>query len=284
MKLLSSLNRPISSSNIGFVFFPIEVTFSNCLSIVEDSACLCITLNNINDSLTEWKAEGPEVAQSGKQMMQALFSEGSKTHSNRYRFWRSSQCRRDLCKSIELACSGSPSGFVEVAATLSFLQNHSSQILLLRCRLVESDLISNVLAAVQPHTLTRSGNEEMIDNLNKVIDHSVNLAFPNCLAELGITSAVDQFNHREMIFQKVVLPSCLSFVEDDLCPLGILVHINHSLPEWKEEGPEVVQSAKRMMQALSSESFEDTLEQTLMHNKDVMDSNLLMSVTPSHNC
>ncbi|KAK2941063.1 hypothetical protein BLNAU_24031 [Blattamonas nauphoetae] len=185
----------------------------------------------------------------------------------------------------------------------------------------ESDLISNVLAAVQPHTLTRSGNEEMIDNLNKVIDHSVNLAFPNCLAELGITSAVDQFNHREMIFQKVVLPSsqfvtflisnrhilnglllksflnllaifiqicpfhlptlefvlaspivmafssCLSFVEDDLCPLGILVHINHSLPEWKEEGPEVVQSAKRMMQALSSESFEDTLEQTLMHNK-----------------
>ncbi|KAK2942180.1 hypothetical protein BLNAU_22907 [Blattamonas nauphoetae] len=39
------------------------------------------------------------------------------------------------------------------------------------------------------------------------------------------------------------------------------------LYEWKEDGPEMTQSGKRMMQALFSEGFEDTLEQTLKHDK-----------------
>ncbi|KAK2957795.1 hypothetical protein BLNAU_7229 [Blattamonas nauphoetae] len=43
--------------------------------------------------------------------------------------------------------------------------------------------------------------------------------------------------------------------------------INKSLYEWKKEGPEVVLSGKRMMQALFSECFEDTLEQMTMNNK-----------------
>ncbi|KAK2957786.1 hypothetical protein BLNAU_7220 [Blattamonas nauphoetae] len=37
--------------------------------------------------------------------------------------------------------------------------------------------------------------------------------------------------------------------------------------DWKKHGSEVVQSGKRMIKALLSEGFEDTLEQTLKHDK-----------------
>ncbi|KAK2959570.1 putative Casein kinase II subunit beta [Blattamonas nauphoetae] len=43
-----------------------------------------------------------------------------------------------------------------------------------------------------------------------------------------------------------------------------LSYIDNSLTEWKEEDPEVVQSAKRMIQALFSEGIEDTLEKLLL--------------------
>ncbi|KAK2943452.1 hypothetical protein BLNAU_21635 [Blattamonas nauphoetae] len=148
------------------------------------------------------------------------------------------------------------------------------------------------------------------------------MLFLQNISELGITATVDQFNHREIIFQKVVLPSsqfvsflisnrhmlsgnffrsfmfllttfnricplhrptlefvvaspivmgltrCLSFSENEIRLSMTLNRINQSLGDWKEEGPEVAQSGKRMMEALFSEGFEDTLEQMLKHDKD----------------
>ncbi|KAK2957756.1 hypothetical protein BLNAU_7190 [Blattamonas nauphoetae] len=231
--------------------------------------------------------------------------------------------------------AGSSSGFVPsiaivlslphsivVEAALSFLsrttQVSSAEI---QNRLVESDLITKVFAIVQPQTLSISGNEEIFDYLINIIFYCLDLASPSSLIDLGITIAADKYNRREMIFQKVVLPSskfvtflitnrhilnedllhsfmsqldrfidigpfhrptlefvvaspivmpfssCFSFVEDDQALWNILNHINLSLGEWKKHGHEVVQSAKRMMQALISEGFEDTLEQTLMLKK-----------------
>ncbi|KAK2957752.1 hypothetical protein BLNAU_7186 [Blattamonas nauphoetae] len=210
-----------------------------------------------------------------------------------------------------------------VAAALSFLYkatNESSPAI--RCCLVESDLISKVLATFQPHTLSIAGNEAIINELNVLIRDCLFLANPSSLNELGVKTAVDAFNHREMIFQKAVIPSSqfvtflisnrhilngdlfnnfmdllavfiqicpfhrptlefvlaspipmalssrFSFVEGAMYLWGILMVINYSLKEWKKHRHEVAQSAKRMIQALISEDFEDTLEQMLMNDKD----------------
>ncbi|KAK2958884.1 hypothetical protein BLNAU_6133 [Blattamonas nauphoetae] len=116
---------------------------------------------------------------------------------------------------------GSHSGFVTsiftllssphsrvVAATLSFLYNITdSSSTEIRCRLVVPNLISKVLATVQPHTLPITGNKEIFDALIRIIDNCLCLADPLSLSELDITTAIDAFNHREMIFQKVVIPS-----------------------------------------------------------------------------
>ncbi|KAK2957851.1 hypothetical protein BLNAU_7285 [Blattamonas nauphoetae] len=61
--------------------------------------------------------------------------------------------------------------------------------------------------------------------------------------------------------------SCLSFIEDDSFKWNHFTHINYALKEWKRAGPEVSQSGIRMMQALISEGFEDTLEQITMIDK-----------------
>ncbi|KAK2963006.1 hypothetical protein BLNAU_2029 [Blattamonas nauphoetae] len=232
---------------------------------------------------------------------------------------------------IELVPSstGSPSGFVSsiltllssphstlVAAAMSFLHKATTRSsLTIRCRLVESDLISTVLATVQPHTPRIAGNRRIFDNLIWIIFYCLDLASPSSLRELGITSAVDQFNHREMIFQKtqflvvnrqirftlfdlpptatvplmLVFPSqfitnrivrilseisktnlinCLSFVERTYDLWNNLLHIELSFKEWKNEGPEVAQCGKRMMQTLFSEGFEDTLEYLMKHDMD----------------
>ncbi|KAK2946120.1 hypothetical protein BLNAU_18962 [Blattamonas nauphoetae] len=244
------------------------------------------------------------------------------------------QVASKLVTDLVPSSAGSPSGFIDSvltllltphsilrAATLSLLRktiNFSSTEI--RCRLVESDLVSNVLATIQPHTLSISGNEEMLDNLVNIIAYSVDLAFH--VGMLGITTAIGQYNHREIIFQKVVLPSstlvrflisnryilkgelfdslvfllrifiricpfhhptlefvlaspiamafssCLSFTEDCQLLNNTLIRINYLMPEWKKEGAEVVQSGKRMMQALFSEGFEDALEQMLLHIKN----------------
>ncbi|KAK2950180.1 hypothetical protein BLNAU_14866 [Blattamonas nauphoetae] len=232
--------------------------------------------------------------------------------------------------------AGSTSGFVEsiltlvscphstvVAAALSFLLNISSaSSSAIRTNLVETDLIPTVFATVQPHTLSIAGNDTMMNNLVKIIKNFAYPASPSSLEKLSLPIAVEKYNIREMIFQKVVLPSSqfvrflssnrnllnerfsesfmdvlirfigiglfhrptlefvlaspipmvyianISFIEHNAVLWDILVNINRSLCDWKEEDTEVGQSAKQMMQALFSEGIEDTLEQTLKNNKN----------------
>ncbi|KAK2950197.1 hypothetical protein BLNAU_14883 [Blattamonas nauphoetae] len=271
----------------------------------------------------------------------------------------SAQLVTELVPSSDGSCAGFVASIVTllssphltvVTAALSFVRETimraSAEI---RCRLVDFDLITKVLATVQPHTLPISGNETIFDNLLKIITLSLQLATPGSLRNLGITAA-DIFNLLEMIFQRVVLPSsqfvtflisnrfilngglfdsfmnllhtflkifpfhrptleyvlaspiamayssCFSVVEYDRHFVTPFININDSLTEWKKEGPEVAQSGKRMMQALISEGFEDTLEQMMKHDIDgtyglsvvqycqSRGRNCLSRMTPTHFC
>ncbi|KAK2955046.1 hypothetical protein BLNAU_9977 [Blattamonas nauphoetae] len=117
--------------------------------------------------------------------------------------------------------TGSPSGFLEsiltlisspylkvVAAALSLqittIQAASPEVW---NHFAESDFIANVLAILQPHTPPISRNEFILRDLFRIISQFAVLAFPSSLRKLGITASADAFNHREMLFQKVVLPS-----------------------------------------------------------------------------
>ncbi|KAK2961651.1 hypothetical protein BLNAU_3449 [Blattamonas nauphoetae] len=62
--------------------------------------------------------------------------------------------------------------------------------------------------------------------------------------------------------------SCLSFAEECRDLWRILSYFNSSLDEWRNHGPEVIQSGKRMTRALISEGFEDTLEQMMKYDMD----------------
>ncbi|KAK2946734.1 hypothetical protein BLNAU_18330 [Blattamonas nauphoetae] len=66
----------------------------------------------------------------------------------------------------------------------------------------------------------------------------------------------------------IAFSSCLSFIEDSCTLDPFVFDVTTSLEEWQEEGAEAVQSAKRMLQALISEGFENTLEQMLKFDKD----------------
>ncbi|KAK2957762.1 hypothetical protein BLNAU_7196 [Blattamonas nauphoetae] len=116
---------------------------------------------------------------------------------------------------------GLPSGFINsvvfllssthstvATSALSFLDTISlASSPAIQFRLVESDLVTKLLTSVQPHTLPISGNEEIFGELLRIIDRFVDLASAYSLSERGITDAVEKYNHHEMIFQKVVLPS-----------------------------------------------------------------------------
>ncbi|KAK2948794.1 hypothetical protein BLNAU_16244 [Blattamonas nauphoetae] len=65
----------------------------------------------------------------------------------------------------------------------------------------------------------------------------------------------------------MTVSSRLASVQSSYHFLSTLRDIYNLLTEWKKHGPEVAQSAKRMLQALFSEGFEDTLEQIFMHKK-----------------
>ncbi|KAK2950203.1 hypothetical protein BLNAU_14889 [Blattamonas nauphoetae] len=252
--------------------------------------------------------------------------------------WHDSQIAAKLVTDLVPSSAGSASGFVTsivtllsspysrvVEAAMSFMyKTTKASSPTIRTRLMESDLITNVFTSIQPPTLPISGNETLISILIKITNYLAILALPPSLGELAITTASDAFNHREMIFQKVALPSSqfvtflisnryllnedlfdsfmsllttllgfspyhhptlefvitspiamgfsssLSSIETDNRLHDTLETINNSLRSWKNESPEVVQSGKRVMQALFSEGFEDTLEQKLMNDKRVL--------------
>ncbi|KAK2947824.1 hypothetical protein BLNAU_17244 [Blattamonas nauphoetae] len=66
----------------------------------------------------------------------------------------------------------------------------------------------------------------------------------------------------------LVFSSCLSSLGNRDFLHSLLRNIEYSIRQWKPEDGEVVHSRKRMMQALFSEGFEDTLEQMLLHGED----------------
>ncbi|KAK2957759.1 hypothetical protein BLNAU_7193 [Blattamonas nauphoetae] len=232
----------------------------------------------------------------------------------------SGESHSEILASI-LTLLSSPHSTLKTAA-MSFL-NETTRFCSLqnRYRLVESDIVTKLLTTVQPHTLPIPANEEIVDKLITIIVNCLQLSIPFSLKKIGVTAAVEKYNHREIVLQKVVIPSsqfmtflistryilngdlldsfmdllttlleigpfhrptleyvlgspiamafssCLSIVEDNGCLWTTLSFIHSSLREWTEEGPEVVQSGKRTMQALFSEGFEDTLEQKMKHNK-----------------
>ncbi|KAK2939895.1 hypothetical protein BLNAU_25189 [Blattamonas nauphoetae] len=135
--------------------------------------------------------------------------------------WDEQDLADKLVEELVPSSAGSPSGFVEsiatllssphstvVAAALSFLDKTMSRSSAeIRCRLVDFDLISNILATMQPHTLPISGNEEIITHLIRIFFRSLLLASASSLSDIGITAAVDTFDLRELLFQKVLIPS-----------------------------------------------------------------------------
>ncbi|KAK2941927.1 hypothetical protein BLNAU_23163 [Blattamonas nauphoetae] len=216
---------------------PIAMTFSSFLSFFENHSPLSVALSNISDSLDDWKTEGAEVTQSAKRMMQALVycslvalvkAEYPFDNALKHKavlFLKDLEPRNGqydvtakLITDLVPSSNGSPSGFIGsivillssphstvVRATMLFLNSSiESSSRDIRCRLVESDLITNLLATVQPHTLTISGNEQIIHHLIKIVISCLDIAPPSSLSELGRTTAVNQSNHREMIFRKGV--------------------------------------------------------------------------------
>ncbi|KAK2943046.1 hypothetical protein BLNAU_22020 [Blattamonas nauphoetae] len=117
--------------------------------------------------------------------------------------------------------AGSPSGFVEsilvlfsspdsklVSTALLFLfRILSISSPAVRLLLVDSDLFTNLFVIFRPHTLLLSGNGSIADSLIRNIQDLLELSFPSTLRKLGITASADAFNHREMIFRKLVVPS-----------------------------------------------------------------------------
>ncbi|KAK2950209.1 hypothetical protein BLNAU_14895 [Blattamonas nauphoetae] len=209
-----------------------------------------------------------------------------------------------------------------VTAAVSFVRETTTRASAeIRCRLVDFDLITKVLATVQPHTLPITGKETIFENLNWIIFYCLEPASASSVGDLSTTEAVEQFDHLEMILQKVVLPSSqyvtflitnrhvlnrdlssgltlllvrfiricpfhrptsefvlaspiamalsyfLSSFEFNILIWTVVININDSLREWKREGREMIQFGKRMMQALFSEGFDNTLEQMLMNNR-----------------
>ncbi|KAK2961103.1 hypothetical protein BLNAU_3871 [Blattamonas nauphoetae] len=122
---------------------------------------------------------------------------------------------------LDPSSAGSPFGFIESILTLlssPHLTLMEGTLLVLshtvfnssfavKRQLVNSDFIPKVLTIVQPSTQPIAGNEDRIDYLIRILLPLAHLAFPYHLIKLGITAAVDKYHHREMIHQKVVIPS-----------------------------------------------------------------------------
>ncbi|KAK2950196.1 hypothetical protein BLNAU_14882 [Blattamonas nauphoetae] len=135
--------------------------------------------------------------------------------------WYQNELVSRLVTDLVPSSNGSTSGFVDsiasllscphsivVAAAISFLRSSTRAVSLeIRCRLVESDLVSTSLVSLQPHTLSLSASEDIFDKQLQIIEECLKLAHPFTLLKLGITVEDDAISHHEILFQKVVIAS-----------------------------------------------------------------------------
>ncbi|KAK2954505.1 hypothetical protein BLNAU_10525 [Blattamonas nauphoetae] len=319
-------NRSLSKDCIDAIFVPERDPFLNFdstseLSLEDKSTIYCSLVALVKE---------------GYRFNNALEDKTVHFLKNLAPIWYNRQFTATLVTGLVPSSSDSPSDFVEsvltlltsphstvIEAALSFLNTIVCfSVPAVKLLYVKSDLITNVLTIVQPHTLPIAGNEEIFDNFIAIVSSLTYLIDPSFLKKLRITDAVDKDSHREIIFQKVIIPSyqfvtflitnrhilnrhlfgsfmdelntflqispfhrpMLEFVlaspivlvfSSCISSLGnrdflhtLLRNIDYSLKEWQKEGGEVVHSRKRMMQALFSEGFEDTLDQMLLYGED----------------
>ncbi|KAK2955692.1 hypothetical protein BLNAU_9382 [Blattamonas nauphoetae] len=119
--------------------------------------------------------------------------------------WYEQDIPQKLVTDLVPNSNGSHSGFIDsiltllssphstvVSAALSFLYKtfvHSS--FRMRCCLLESDLLVNLLATLQPRTLSIFGNEMFIVPLVRIIINGIHLVRPFSLILLNITTPLD---------------------------------------------------------------------------------------------
>ncbi|KAK2943966.1 hypothetical protein BLNAU_21112 [Blattamonas nauphoetae] len=85
---------------------------------------------------------------------------------------------------------------------------------------------------------------------------------------------IDKYVHASPI--ALAISRSLSFVEDNHAFWLLLLFIEMALKEWQNQSPEVTQSAKRMIQALISEGFEEPVEPKMQHNTRNLFSNKIV--------
>ncbi|KAK2960049.1 hypothetical protein BLNAU_4932 [Blattamonas nauphoetae] len=239
----------------------------------------------------------------------------------------------ELVTDLVPTSDGSPSGFV--ASIVTLLSSPHSTIVTAalslvsaavchsditnQYRLIDANVMITVLGIIQPHTLPISGNETILKDLVGMFEQGVRRADYESPISYASYRPSDKSNYREMILQKVVLPSsqferylisnryllngdllqsfiillvrffkaspyhpptleyvlaspmamafpsCFSIIENDFRVWATLANICFAIYDWRKGGAEVIESAKRMMQALFSEGFDDILEVMTMN-------------------
>ncbi|KAK2962921.1 hypothetical protein BLNAU_1944 [Blattamonas nauphoetae] len=236
-----------------------------------------------------------------------------------------------------MAENGSLSGFTDsvcillssprpniVLSTLSFLKViviYSSEAH--KMRFVQTGIVPRIIPILQSDPIPFWGLNRFIDSLTWILIQFARLAGLYALHFLKIADPSTQHRHRELILQRVILPSSpyitflcqdrslfddesrsctimeilgllvticffhiptlefvldspivmrihdyLSFIDNDLPTYHVLNLVEDSFENWKEEGPEVIQSGKQTIHALLSEGFETTLEQMMFQKNE----------------
>ncbi|KAK2954021.1 hypothetical protein BLNAU_10984 [Blattamonas nauphoetae] len=129
--------------------------------------------------------------------------------------------RRAIVADVVVDVDGSPDGFVESILTLlssPHLSVVAPALSLLRILLSESPrvnlfyllssgLINKSFIIVRPHTLPISGNETIINDFIILLINTTHYASPYSIHSLDFAAEANIWYEREIIFQKVVLPS-----------------------------------------------------------------------------
>ncbi|KAK2958918.1 hypothetical protein BLNAU_6167 [Blattamonas nauphoetae] len=182
-----------------------------------------------------------------------------------------------LSSSIALTCTDCPTFFETDNLTVTLLEDiRSARRQIGYCRPADRWRPLQILAKLRD------------DGLSDVVIANLSFSERSALSQSLVSLVRDNYTFTDALINKAVgflmdlRPTSLSTIPSnriitELVPSsdGSLSDIEHSLrdiktslSQWNNEGPEVIQSGKRMIQALISEGFADTLEQMLMNNMD----------------